>query len=91
MPKLEKLPNLTILDLGFKSYCGRKIICTTKGFHLLEILQLTDLGDLEQWQVEDGAMPMLRGLRITNASKLRIPERLKSIPLPAEWECDENW
>ncbi|KAL9455140.1 hypothetical protein AB3S75_010533 [Citrus x aurantiifolia] len=91
MPKLEKLPNLTILDLGLKSYCGKKMICTTKGFHLLEILQLIDLNDLEQWQVEDGAMPMLRGLRITNAYKLKIRERLKSIPLPTEWECDENW
>lgn len=91
MPKLEKLPNLTILDLGLKSYCGKKMICTTKGFHLLEILQLIDLNDLEQWQVEDGAMPILRGLRVTNAYKLKIPERLKSIPLPTEWECDENW
>ncbi|KAK9221083.1 hypothetical protein WN944_009508 [Citrus x changshan-huyou] len=67
------------------------MICTTKGFHLLEIPQLIDLDDLEQWQVEDGTMPMLRGLRTTNASKLKIPERLKSIALPAEWECDENW
>ncbi|KAJ4724321.1 Disease resistance protein [Melia azedarach] len=89
MRTLEKLPNLTVLDLRFNVYCKDKMMCTTEGFHLLETLQLIELR--VRWEVEEGAMPMLRSLRISDVYKPRIPERLKSLPPPAEWECDENW
>ncbi|KAJ4724307.1 Disease resistance protein [Melia azedarach] len=82
---LEKFPNLMILDLRFDCYYVNKFICTAEGFPRLETLQL-DVDELEEWQVEEGAMPMLRGLRIPDVLKLKIPERLRSIPSPPEWE-----
>ncbi|KAH7851760.1 hypothetical protein Vadar_016241 [Vaccinium darrowii] len=36
MPLLEKLPNLTFLDLS--AYCGTKLACSSGGFPRLEIL-----------------------------------------------------
>ncbi|XP_024046464.1 disease resistance protein RPP13 [Citrus clementina] len=89
MPELEKMSNLVILDLSYDSYSGKKLFCTAKGFPRLEILQLL-VDELEEWQVEEGAMPRLRGLRIREHLKSRIPERLRSIPPPAEGECEET-
>ncbi|KAK9221077.1 hypothetical protein WN944_009502 [Citrus x changshan-huyou] len=85
MPALEKMSNLVILDLHYDSYSGNRLICTAKGFPRLEILQLL-VDELEEKQVEEGAMPRLRGLRIPEDLKSRIPERLISIPPPAEGE-----
>lgn len=89
MPALEKMSDLVILDLHYDSYSGKRLICTAKGFPRLEILQL--LADkLEEWQIEEGAMPRLRGLRIPEDLKSGIPERLRSIPPPAKRECEET-
>ncbi|KAL5832273.1 hypothetical protein ACOSQ4_017627 [Xanthoceras sorbifolium] len=83
MPLLEKLPYLTILHLGKGFYSGKKIMCSTKGFLLLEILLFDeDNFEIEEWQVEEGALPRLRGLRIPEVPNLTIPERLNSIPTP---------
>ncbi|XP_031249448.1 disease resistance protein RPP13-like [Pistacia vera] len=89
MASLKKLPNLTIIVLSFNSYTGRKLMCSAKGFPRLEIMQF-DLEELEEWQVDEDAMPMLRGLKMMENSKLKIPERLRSIPLPGEWECEDG-
>ncbi|KAJ4724314.1 Disease resistance protein [Melia azedarach] len=90
MLTLEKFPSLTILDLHFKLkyYHVKKMICTAEGFPRLEILQL-DADGLREWQVEEGAMPMLRALRIPEIPKLKMPERLRSMPPPSQWECEE--
>ncbi|XP_031258659.1 putative disease resistance RPP13-like protein 2 [Pistacia vera] len=90
MPTLEKMLNLTVLDIWNDCYLGKKLVCTAKGFPRLEIL-LVDAKDLEEWQVEDGAMPVLRGLNINNNSRFRIPERLRSIPRPDEWESYKSY
>ncbi|ESR59401.1 hypothetical protein CICLE_v10017794mg [Citrus x clementina] len=97
MPALEMLSNLTILDLNFyrdsgDPYHEKKLSCRAEGFPLLEILLLdaVEVGIVE-WQVEERAMPMLRGLKIpSDIPNLNIPERLRSIPLPAVWEFDES-
>lgn len=90
MPALEMLPNLMILDLHFRCRYVKKLSCRAEGFPLLEILQL-DADGLVEWQVEEGAMPLLRGLKIAaKIPKLKIPERLRSIPPPAEWECEDS-
>ncbi|KAL5832274.1 hypothetical protein ACOSQ4_017628 [Xanthoceras sorbifolium] len=69
MPLLEKLPNLTILDLG--------------GFPRLEILLFDLYFDIKEWQVEEGALPRLRGLSISSHdSNFIYPERLRSLPSP---------
>ncbi|KAJ4724317.1 Disease resistance protein [Melia azedarach] len=88
MPVLETLPNLTFLDLNFNSVYVKKLFCKAQGFPQLEVLQI-DSDGLEEVQVEDGAMPMLRGFRIPANSSLRIPENLRSIPLPEN--CNWNF
>ncbi|KAJ4724308.1 Disease resistance protein [Melia azedarach] len=86
---LEKLLHLTILYLKFNCRYVKKLVCTAESFPGLEILEL-DAGELEEWQVEEGAMPMLRGLRIPEIPGLQIPERLRQMPPPALWEFEEQ-
>ncbi|KAK2640482.1 hypothetical protein Ddye_028277 [Dipteronia dyeriana] len=88
MPLLEKLHSLMILNLGTRFYSGTNLFCSAHGFHRLEILRLDDRDGLKEWQVEEGAMPRLRGLSIPKNYKLRIPKRFKSIPPPAECEFE---
>ncbi|TXG65572.1 hypothetical protein EZV62_006847 [Acer yangbiense] len=91
MPLLEKLPSLMILYLGFKFYSGKNLFCSAHGFRRLEILKLDVKDELEEWQVEEEAMPRLRGLSIPEDSSLRIPERFRSIPPPADCDFEEHW
>ncbi|KAK0601406.1 hypothetical protein LWI29_023965 [Acer saccharum] len=88
MPLLGKLPSLMILCLDFNFYCGKKLMCSALSFPRLEIIKLSRDDQLEEWQVEEGAMPRLRGLSMPQNSRLRIPERLRSIPHPAESEFE---
>ncbi|TXG65564.1 hypothetical protein EZV62_006839 [Acer yangbiense] len=88
MPLLGKLPSLMILCLNFNFYCGKKLMCSALSFPRLEIIKLSRDDQLEEWQVEEGAMPRLRGLSMPQNSRLRIPERLRSIPPPAESEFE---
>ncbi|KAL5832279.1 hypothetical protein ACOSQ4_017633 [Xanthoceras sorbifolium] len=92
MPLLEKLPYLTILHLGERIYSGKKIKCSAKGFLLLEILLFDEYNfEMEEWEVEEGALPRLRGLRIPTNPNLTIPERLRSIPTPDPREYTIRW
>ncbi|KAA8546863.1 hypothetical protein F0562_003292 [Nyssa sinensis] len=77
---LGKLPNLRILRLLQDSYIGSKMVCSADGFPQLEILELNGLEELEDWRVEETAMPTLRGLHIERNLRLRmIPEGLKFV------------
>ncbi|KAK2640494.1 hypothetical protein Ddye_028289 [Dipteronia dyeriana] len=87
MPLLEKLPSLMILHLGSEFYSGKNLFCSAHGFRRLEILKLDVKDEVEEWQVEEEAMPRLRGLSLPEDSSLRIPERFRSIPSPAD-QCD---
>ncbi|GMP60817.1 hypothetical protein CsSME_00023528 [Camellia sinensis var. sinensis] len=80
MPSLEKLPKLTILDLCF--WGVNKYVCTAGGFPQLEILYLLGC-HAKELQVDEGGMPLLRGLFIPN--NVSIPERLRSIPVLKYW------
>ncbi|KAL5850788.1 hypothetical protein ACOSQ3_008838 [Xanthoceras sorbifolium] len=91
MPLLGKLPHLMILYLRPNFYYGKKIVCKARGFPRLEVVKLGNDDRLEEWQVEEGAMPRLKGLSMPQNSRLRIPERLRSIPPPAEWEFETYW
>ncbi|KAK0602948.1 hypothetical protein LWI29_038445 [Acer saccharum] len=94
MPLLEKLPSLMILHLGSEFYNGKNLFCSAQGFRHLEILKLDVKDELEEWQVEEGAMPRLQRLSIPKQkrnSKLRIPDRFKSIPPPAECDFERHW
>ncbi|KAL5765202.1 hypothetical protein ACOSQ2_017796 [Xanthoceras sorbifolium] len=94
MSLLGKLPNLIILELGHKFYCGKKMVCYSKSFPCLEILEFNYWGGddtIEEWEVEERALPRLRGLRLPDDVKFTIPERLRSIPPPGQWQFSRGW
>ncbi|PON98641.1 NB-ARC domain, LRR domain containing protein [Trema orientale] len=91
---LEKLPNLRILQMSYDLlYCEifinntstrrpeeYKWVCSANGFPKLEILKFCALHSLEEWEMEEGAMPNLKRLDITICRQLRrIPEGLKYV------------
>ncbi|XP_021275163.1 putative disease resistance protein At1g50180 [Herrania umbratica] len=76
--KLERLPNLEMLVLGEGSYNLRDMTFSSESFPKLEILRLHLLKELEEWTVEERAMPKLKHLVINRCEKLkRIPDGLK--------------
>ncbi|KAK3028649.1 hypothetical protein RJ639_037829 [Escallonia herrerae] len=90
MPMLESLPNLRSLEL-ISAYKGNKIVCSASGFRQLEVIRISDMGELEEWQVEEGAMPVIKGWYIHKCDKLKIiPERLKSVPMVGESTYTDN-
>ncbi|KAF2310195.1 hypothetical protein GH714_007152 [Hevea brasiliensis] len=76
---LEKLRNLRFLQLNH-SYEGSKMVCSAHGFPQLETLIFASLCELEEWEIEEGAMPYLMTLQLMNLNYLMmIPEGLKSV------------
>ena len=75
MPVLEKLPNLTFLEL--RLYGVDKLACTAGGFPQLQFLRIYGC-HVQELQVEEGGIPLLKGLNVENS--VRMPERLRSIP-----------
>ena len=89
MATLEKLPNLKILRLFFffNSFVGKNMVCSEIGFPQLQSLVLNWLENLEEWRVEEGAMPSLCRLQIESCSSLRtIPEGLRFVATLRELE-----
>ncbi|OMO84511.1 disease resistance RPP8-like protein 3-like protein [Corchorus olitorius] len=85
--KLEKLPNLEMLVLGDGSYNWRDMIFSSESFPKLEILRLHLLKELEEWNVEERAMPKLKHLVINRCEKLKkIPDGLKMVTTLKELE-----
>ncbi|XP_052479737.1 probable disease resistance protein At1g58602 [Gossypium raimondii] len=79
MPTLEKLPNLRILEFEI-SFVGKEMFCSAQGFPKLESLILAELYYLEEWKVDEGAMPSLQRLEIEECGNLKmLPERLRFI------------
>ncbi|KAL5855022.1 hypothetical protein ACOSQ4_004824 [Xanthoceras sorbifolium] len=94
MPLLGTLPNLIILELGDWFYRGKKLVYCSKSFPCLEILEFNYVdydGAIEEWQVEETALPRLRGLTLPERCKFTIPERLRSIPPPGQWQFSRGW
>ena len=80
MPTLEKVPNLKILRLLCDSFVVKHMVCSKGGFPQLRSLLLSFL-DLEEWRVEEGAMPSLRDLTIDFCWSLQtIPDGLTTRP-----------
>ncbi|GAB4837428.1 hypothetical protein Ancab_039604 [Ancistrocladus abbreviatus] len=75
-----RLVQLKHLQLGY-AYKGAEMTCNADSFPQLEVLHIQGLVNLEEWRVEEGAMPRLKNLSICTCSKLkRLPEELKYIP-----------
>ena len=82
MPTLEKLPNLKILHLlgSCMPFLEKDMVCSERGFPLLQYLFLSNLFFLEEWRVEEGAMPSLSHLTITYCIQLKtIPDGLRFV------------
>ncbi|MFQ6653531.1 hypothetical protein Gotur_024885, partial [Gossypium turneri] len=79
MPTLEKLPNLKILEIE-ASFRGKEMFFSAQGFPELKSLILTKLDKLEEWKVDEGAMPSLQRLEIRHCPRLKmLPEGLRFI------------
>ncbi|XP_004308339.1 PREDICTED: putative disease resistance protein At1g50180 [Fragaria vesca subsp. vesca] len=80
---LEKLPQLRALYfLGriFSSLTSDTLVCTNGGFPNLEFLCLERSTNMTELRVEEGAMPLLRRLRIDFCETLRaVPEGLQYV------------
>ncbi|KAK8662496.1 hypothetical protein V6N13_092069 [Hibiscus sabdariffa] len=80
MGVLKRLPYLRVLILEYNAYEGSKMICSANGFPQLHSLQMDGLAELEEWEIEEGAMPQLQSLCLWKISKLKmIPEGLRYI------------
>jgi len=74
MQILEDAPNLRSLSLLAESYLGRTIVCTSESFSQLCVLRVWKLEQLEEWKIEQKALPSLRQLEI------RLCPRMKVLP-----------
>ncbi|OMO83671.1 Disease resistance protein [Corchorus olitorius] len=80
MSSLEKLPQLRTLYLRGRSYMGSKMVCSANGFPQLNHLDLENLSELEEWEIQEDAMPRLKTLCLLHIPKLRmVPEGLKHV------------
>ncbi|KAJ3698471.1 hypothetical protein LUZ61_002176 [Rhynchospora tenuis] len=80
IPVLEKLRSLKALTLWRMSSKEnedqvRRIKCSAGGFKQLELLIFRHL-PLEEWEIEPGAMPMLKWLQVSCCDPLRVPPEL---------------
>ncbi|XP_078153419.1 putative disease resistance RPP13-like protein 3 isoform X1 [Carex rostrata] len=79
MPVLENLHCLKRLKLLGVNKTNRKMRCSAKGFNQLEQLRLFLITVLEDWEIEKGAMPILKNLDIYGCFKLRVPQGLRHL------------
>ncbi|EOY18001.1 Disease resistance protein RPP8 [Theobroma cacao] len=89
MAVLGKLPHLRTLRLFAYSYSGIKMVCSANDFLQLDFLRIWNLPELEEWQIEDGAMRHLRILILGWVSNLKIfPEGLRYITALQEMKLE---
>ncbi|OVA09431.1 Disease resistance protein [Macleaya cordata] len=84
---LEKLPKLRFLTLGHDSHMGKKMVCSKGGFLQLQVLKIQDLKGLEEWTVEEGALPSLTHLGIDKCKGIEmLPNGLRQLTTLQELE-----
>ncbi|XVF71280.1 hypothetical protein PTKIN_Ptkin12aG0024300 [Pterospermum kingtungense] len=77
MEALERLPHLKYLS-GWEVFIGKKMICSKDSFPQLKTLLLRGLPNFEEWTIEEGAMPNLTRLGISDCYKLKtVPDGLR--------------
>ncbi|KDP43864.1 hypothetical protein JCGZ_20874 [Jatropha curcas] len=72
MQMLDKLPSLRNLRLFSGTFTGKKMVCSSGGFPKLQVLKLWELEPLEEWNVEEGALPCLKCLEIRSCTNLEM-------------------
>ncbi|KAF7031021.1 hypothetical protein CFC21_042411 [Triticum aestivum] len=76
---LVRLPNLLFLQLN-NAYKGKVMRCCRSGFLKMKIFIITELEELERWDVVDGAMPCVQEVWIMSCAKLAaIPAGFQSL------------
>ncbi|XP_066382858.1 disease resistance protein RPM1-like [Miscanthus floridulus] len=76
---LAQLPNLLFLQLN-KAYQGKAMRCCCPGFPNLKIFIITELEELEEWDVDEGAMPCVLEVWIMSCENLAtVPTGLQSL------------
>ncbi|XP_010511059.1 PREDICTED: probable disease resistance protein RF45 [Camelina sativa] len=92
MPILENLLQLKVVWLDFKSFSGRRMVCSDSGFPQLQELTIWGLNNWEEWIVEEGSMPFLHSLRISRCQKLKeLPDGMRFITSLKNLSMDEKW
>ncbi|XP_078161170.1 disease resistance protein RPH8A-like [Carex rostrata] len=76
MSILENLAWLKDLELS-AIFTNRTISCSAEGFSQLEFLSLSGMTLLEDWKIEEGSMPILRELQISDCRQLCVPHGLQ--------------
>ncbi|ESQ29518.1 hypothetical protein EUTSA_v10024072mg [Eutrema salsugineum] len=78
LPLLEKLLHLNDVSIGALSFAGKRMVCSGSGFPKLQHLALNQQLELEEWIVEEGSMPHLHTLFISQCEK-KLPHGLRYI------------
>ncbi|KAL3506957.1 hypothetical protein ACH5RR_032339 [Cinchona calisaya] len=78
MITLEKFPKLQRLVLGNRAFLGQEMVCSQSGFPSLKSICLTELANLHQWTIANGAMPNLSRLVIKRCLNLKLPDGLNN-------------
>ncbi|KAH7537826.1 hypothetical protein FEM48_Zijuj03G0134400 [Ziziphus jujuba var. spinosa] len=90
MKVLKELPFLFVLRLKASSYSGKTLQVSVDGFRQLEFLELELLECLEEFNVEENALPKLRSFQLTLCRHLRmLPEEIKSVTTLSELEIKQ--
>ncbi|KAI3887092.1 hypothetical protein MKW92_028288 [Papaver armeniacum] len=77
METLQYLPNLKYLGMD-KTYTGKEMVCSTKGFPQLEVLRIYGFKGLNKLTVDKGGMPRLKELCLSDLNFLdMLPEGLR--------------
>ncbi|KAJ1685427.1 hypothetical protein LUZ63_016817 [Rhynchospora breviuscula] len=83
MSVLQKLQNLKKLTISGskeeKVLMSWRFRCSAGGFKQLEELSIYDLM-VDEWEIESGAMPMLKELYVSSCDPLRVPLELVHLP-----------
>ncbi|XP_026414285.1 probable disease resistance protein RF9 [Papaver somniferum] len=80
MPILENLSSLRFLHLGFESYRGERMVCSSGGFVSLQTLELVSILSLTKWKINKRALVSLAKLVIRGCENLKkIPRGLRHL------------
>ncbi|XVF70138.1 hypothetical protein PTKIN_Ptkin11bG0138000 [Pterospermum kingtungense] len=92
MPTLGKLPNLRMLELHDNAFTGKKMVCSAQGFPKLDSLSLSGLYNLEEWMLDEGALPTLHQLEISECYTLQnLPDGLRFITTLKRLKIERMW
>ncbi|KAJ4811370.1 hypothetical protein LUZ62_023936 [Rhynchospora pubera] len=89
-PVVEMLKNLRYLYVYGPKLLLR-LCCSARGFGKLEQLYLRNLTGLEEWEIEEGAMPMLKDLMVETCYALRVPLGLQYLTVLQKLRWSYNY